>query len=132
MDMTVSIEKARVDVSLVHVDGNIDSSTYQEFEKRVQELIDEGARYVLIDLSHVPFLSSAGLRALNSLFYKLRSLAPDGSDEEMKQGIREGRYHSAHLKLASANRDVRQVLEISGFDMYLEILPDVTTALASF
>jgi anti-anti-sigma factor len=132
MDMTVSTEKARVDVSLVHVHGNIDSSTYQEFEKRVQELIDGGSRYVLIDLSHVPFLSSAGLRALNSLFYKMRSLAPDGSDEEMKQGIREGSYHSAHLKLAGANRDVRQVLEISGFDMYLEILPDVKTALASF
>ena len=132
MDMKVSTEKARVDVSLVHVDGNIDSSTYQEFEKRLQELIDGGARYVLIDLSHVSFLSSAGLRALNSLFYNLRSLAPDGSDEEMKQGIREGTYHSAHLKLAGANRDVRQVLEISGFDMYLEILPDVKTALASF
>lgn len=132
MDMTVTTEKARVDVSLVHVDGNIDSSTYQEFEKRVQELIDGGARYVLIDLSHVSFLSSAGLRALNSLFYKLRSLAPDSSDDEMKQGIREGTYHSAHLKLAGANRDVRQVLEISGFDMYLEILPDVKTALASF
>jgi anti-anti-sigma factor len=132
MDMTITNEKARVDVSLVHVDGNIDSSTYQEFEKRVQELIDGGARYVLIDLSHVAFLSSAGLRALNSLFYKMRSLAPDGSDEEMKQGIRAGTYHSAHLKLAGANRDVRQVLEISGFDMYLEILPDVKTALASF
>lgn len=132
MDMTVSTEKARVDVTLVHVHGNIDSSTYEAFEKRVQGLIDEGARYVLIDLSHVSFLSSAGLRALNSLFYSLRSLVHDRSDDEMKKGIREGSYHSAHFKLAGANRDVRQVLEISGFDMYLEILPDVKTALAAF
>ena len=132
MDMTVSTEKARVDVTLVHVHGNIDSSTYQAFEKSVEGLIGEGARYVLIDLSHVAFMSSAGLRALNSLFYKLRSLVQDRSEEEMKQGIREGTYHSAHLKLAGANKDVRQVLEISGFDMYLENLPDVKTALASF
>jgi len=132
MDISVSTEKARVDVTLVHVHGNIDSSTYEAFEKRVEALVDEGARYLLIDLSHVAFLSSAGLRALNSLFYKLRTLAPDGSDEEMKQGIREGTYHSTHLKLAGANKDVRQVLEISGFDMYLEVLPDVKTGLASF
>jgi anti-anti-sigma factor len=132
MDMTVSTEKARVDVTLVHVHGNIDSSTYQAFEKRVEGLIDEGARYVLIDLSHVAFMSSAGLRALNSLFYRMRSLVQDRSDEDMKKGIREGTYHSAHLKLAGANKDVRQVLEISGFDMYLENLPDVKTALASF
>lgn len=132
MDITVTTEKARVDVALVHVHGNIDSSSYEAFEKQVQRLIDEGARYILIDLSHVPFLSSAGLRALNSLFYKIRSLVQDRSEEEMKQGIREGTYHSAHLKLAAANKDVRQVLEISGFDMYLEILPDVKTALASF
>jgi anti-anti-sigma factor len=132
MDMTISTEKARVDVSLVHVHGNIDSSSYEAFEERVQELIDAGARYVLIDLSHVPFLSSAGLRALNSLFYKLRSLVQDRSDEEMKKGIREGTYHSAHFKLAGANQNVRQVLEMSGFDMYLDVLPDVKTALASF
>jgi len=132
MDISVSTEKARVDVTLVHVHGNIDSSSYEAFEKRVQGLIDEGARYVLIDLSHVPFLSSAGLRALNTLFYGLRALAPEASDADMKKGIREGTYHSAHLKLAGPNKDVRQVLEISGFDMYLEILPDVQAGLASF
>jgi anti-anti-sigma factor len=132
MDISVSTEKARVDVTLVHVHGNIDSSTYEAFEKRVEGLVDEGARYLLIDLSHVAFLSSAGLRALNSLFYKLRALAPEGSDDDMKKGIREGTFHSAHIKLAAANKDVRQVLEISGFDMYLEILPDVKTGLASF
>ena len=132
MDMTVSTEKARVDVTLVHVHGNIDSSTYQAFEKRVLGLIEEGARYVLIDLSHTPFMSSAGLRALNTIFYKLRSLVPDRSEEEMKQGIRDGTYRSAHLKLAGANKDVRQVLETTGFDMYLDNLPDVKTALAAF
>jgi len=132
MDMTVSTEKARVDVTLVHVHGNIDSSTYEAFEKRVLGLIDEGARYVLIDLSHTPFLSSAGLRALNAIFYRLRSLVQDRSEEEMKKGIRDGTYRSSHLKLAGANKDVRQVLEISGFDMYLDNLPDVKTALAAF
>jgi anti-anti-sigma regulatory factor len=77
-------------------------------------------------------VSSAGLRALNSLFQRLRSLAPEGTDEEMRKGIREGTFRSGHLKLAGVSKDVRQVLDISGLDMYLEILPDVKTALASF
>ena len=132
MDISVYTEKARVEVTVVHVHGNIDSNTYEAFEKQVGELIDAGALYLLIDLSHTAFLSSAGLRALNSLFYRLRSLAPENTDDEMKKGIREGTFHSAHLKLAGVNKDIRQVLEVSGFDMYLEVLPDVQTALASF
>jgi anti-anti-sigma factor len=132
MDISVSTEKGRVEVTVVHVDGNIDSSSYEDFEKQVQGLIEAGARYVLIDLSHVAFMSSAGLRALNGLFSRLRTLAPDGTEEEVMQGIRDGSYHSKHLKLLNPNKDVRQVLELSGFDMYLEIHKEFKEAVASF
>jgi anti-anti-sigma regulatory factor len=132
MDISVSTEKGRVEVTVVHVDGNIDSSSYEDFEKRVQGLIEAGARYVLIDLSHVAFMSSAGLRALNSLFSRLRILAPDGTEEEVKQGIRDGSYHSKHIKLLNPNKDVHQVLEMSGFDMYLEIHKELKEAVDSF
>ena len=132
MEISVFTEKARVDVTVVHVHGNIDANTYQEFQKRADEAIDGGARYLLIDLSHTAFVSSAGLRALNSLFHRLRTLDPEGTDQEMNKGIREGSFHSAHLKLAGANKDVRTVFDVSGLDMYLEILPDVKTALAAF
>lgn len=132
MDISVSTEKGRVDVTVVHVDGNIDSASYEAFEKRVREAIDGGARYVLIDLSHVPFMSSAGLRALNSLFEKLRALSPEGTEEEMRQGIREGTYHSSHLKLLNPNKNVLEVLELSGFDMYLEVHKEMKEAVGSF
>jgi len=132
MDISVSTEKARVDVTVLHVSGNFDSSSYEGFEKRANELIDGGARYLLVDLTNVPFLSSAGLRAINAIYSRLRSLAPDASEEEVRQGIRAGTYHSSHVKLLNPNKDVRQVLEMSGFDMYLEVHKDLQTALASF
>jgi hypothetical protein len=132
MDISVFTENARVPVTILHVHGNVDSGTYEAFQQRAEELIDGGARYLLIDLAHTGFLSSAGIRALNHLFYRLRELEPEGSDEEMKQGIRAGTFHSKHLKLAAVNKDIRGVLEVTGLDMYIECLPDVPTALASF
>jgi anti-anti-sigma factor len=132
MDISVSTEKARVDVTVLHVHGNVDSGTYEAFQKQAEDLIDGGARNLLIDLSHTAFLSSAGMRALNHLFYRLRELEPESTDDEMKQGIRAGTFHSAHLKVAGANKDIRQVLEVTGLDMYIEVFPDVQTALASF
>jgi anti-anti-sigma factor len=132
MDISVRTEKARVDVAVLHVHGNIDSGSYEAFQKQAEQLIEGGARNLLIDLSHTPFMSSAGIRALNALFYRLRGLGPEGTDDEMKQGIREGTFRSQHLKLAGANDDIRQVLEVTGMDMYIENFPDVQTALAAF
>ena len=86
MEIKVASENARVPVTVLHVDGNIDSSTYQAFQAKVDELIDGGARHLLIDLSHAPFVSSAGFRALHQIFNKLRSLQPDNklSEEDVK------------------------------------------------
>jgi anti-anti-sigma regulatory factor len=61
MKITVSAENARVPITVLHVAGSIDSSTYQEFQSTAQNLID-GARLYLVDLSQAPFVSSAGLR----------------------------------------------------------------------
>lgn len=76
MEIKVSTENRRVPVTVIHADGNIDSSTAGAFQKKVDELINGGARYILIDLSHVSFVSSAGLRVIHSIFNQLRMLHP--------------------------------------------------------
>ena len=134
MDIKASTESGSVSVTVVHVDGNIDSSTYEAFEAKVDELIDAGTRYILVDLSHVPFVSSAGLRVLHGTYNKLRTLHPDASltDEEVKKGIRAGTYKSPHLKLLNLSKEARKAFEISGYDMYIETFGDMKTAIASF
>lgn len=132
MQLQVTKENARVPVSVVHVEGNVDSSSYESFLSGVEEIINNGARYLLIDLSHVPFVSSAGLRALNILLNRLRALTPDVSDEEMRKGINDGTYHSPHLKLLNPSEATKTSLDGSGFSMFIDSFHDMKTALAAF
>jgi len=134
MEIKVSTESGRVPVTILHVDGNIDSSTYEQFQSTAKRLIDEGARYILVDLSHAPFVSSAGLRAFHTLFNDLRSRNPEAnlSDEQMKKGISAGTYKSPHLKLLNLSPETRTAFETSGFDMYIETFTDRNAAIASF
>lgn len=134
MEIKVSKESARVPVTVLHVDGNIDSSTYEKFQSTAKQLIDEGARYILVDLSHAPFVSSAGLRALHTVFNDLRSRNPESnlSDEQMRKGISAGTYKSPHLKLLNLSPETKIAFETSGFDMYIETFSDMKTAIASF
>lgn len=134
MEIKVSTEHGRVPVTVLHVDGNIDSATYETFKAKVDELINGGTRYILLDLSHVPFVSSAGLRAIHSIFNQLRSLHPDAnlSDEAVKQGIAAGTYKSPHLKLLNLSKETRTAFELSGFDMFIDTFTDRKEAIASF
>jgi anti-anti-sigma factor len=134
MEIKVSTESARVPVTVLHVDGNIDSSTYEKFEATAKKLIDEGARYILVDLSHAPFVSSAGLRALHTLFNELRSRHPDAnlSDEQVKKGISAGTYKSPHLKLLNLSPETKVAFQTTGFDMYIDTFTDKKAAIASF
>jgi len=134
MEIKVLTENGRVPVTVLHVDGNIDSRSYEEFELQVDKLIKEGARYILIDLSQAPFVSSAGLRALQHIFKQLHSLHPDSNlnTEETKQGIRAGTYKSSYLKLLNLSPEIRTAFKTSGFDMYIEAFTDRSTAIAAF
>lgn len=134
MEIKVSTENGRVPVTVMHVDGNIDSSTYEQFQSTAKKLIDEGARYILVDLSHAPFVSSAGLRALHMLFNELRSRNPEAnlSDEQIRRGISAGTYKSPHLKLLNLSPETKTAFETSGFDMYIDTFTNRNAALASF
>ncbi len=134
MEITVSIENARVPITVLHIDGNLDFATYELFKQKAEELIKAGARYILVDLAHSPFVSSAGLRALNQIDKELRAIHPDSNlgEEEMKKGISAGTYKSPHLKLVNLFNETKTVFKTSGFDMYIEIYDDMKTAIASF
>jgi len=134
METSTSTENGRVPVTILHVDGDIDSSNYQVFQNKAEELIDEGARYLLVDLTHSKFISSAGFRAINNIYKKLRTLNPDAnlSEEDIKRGISQGTYKSPHLKLLNLSDEIRTSFEMAGFDLFIETYTDHQTAVASF
>ena len=134
MEIKVFTENGRIPVTVMHVDGNIDSSTYDAFQSKAEEAIKTGARHILVDLAHTKFVSSAGLRALNNLFNQLRELDSESmmSEEELKNGIRAGTYKSPHLKLLNLSDSTRTAFEMAGFDMFIETYNDLKTAVDSF
>ncbi len=132
MDMTISHEQGRVPVTVFHLKGKLDATTHEQFEKQAREAFATGARNMLIDLSAVPYISSAGLRSLHMLFTMLRTNAPSESQEAMQKGIREGTFKSPHLKLLKPNANVLEALKLVGYDMYIEIHTDLQKAVASF
>lgn len=134
MDIQVTNANGRVPVTIMHVKGNIDAHSYEQFQTRAEELIEGGARHLLIDLSGSPFVSSAGLRALHHIFNELRTrdTGETLNEEQVRRGISAGTYKSPHLKLVHLSKEARTAFELSGFDMFIETYNDEKSAIASF
>ncbi len=128
--MEISTEKleGRVPVTVFRISGDFNRG--EPLKSKAVEAFEDGARNMLIDLSDVPYASSAGLRALHEIYNLLRDSSETSA--AVSQGLREGSYHSPHLKLLKPSKMVVEVLKMTGFDMFLEIFKDEKKALASF
>jgi anti-anti-sigma factor len=132
MDIVVSQEQARVPVTVFHIRGEIDIRTSDQLEAQAREAFEDGMRDLLLDLSGVPYISSAGLRALHYIFTLLRADSPGESEAAMYEGLRGGTFKSPHFKLLDPQPAVMEALRTAGYDMYLEIHRSLKGALASF
>lgn len=132
MDIEVSERRARVPITVIHVKGNVDASTYEAFQAMAEGAFHQGARYVLLDLSEVSYISSAGFRAISQIFKLLRGQLSPEAQSQMSRGLRDGSYKAPNLKLLGPNARVLEALRLAGFDTFLEIHEDVEKALNSF
>jgi anti-anti-sigma factor len=133
MEITTSSRTdGKVPVTVLHLKGDLDMKTHQDLENQVRQAYAEGVRYVLLDLTNLRYLTSAGLRAIHSAFNLLREGDSTESDAVVQKGMRGGVFKSAHLKLVNPSKSVREVLTIAGYDMFMEIHPDVDIAMRSF
>jgi len=132
MEITTSTENVRFPITIVHVNGDIDSATYQAFQAKLEEFIAAGARHILVDLSQSPYISSAGLRALHNIFNQLRALHKDADDEALRKSMSAGSYRSPYLKLVNLSAQAAEVFELGGFDTYIQVFSDMNKAVNSF
>ena len=72
MEITVSNQRGTVPVTVVQPHGDVDASNFSQLISKVQALQSEGVQDFILDLSDVPFMSSAGLVALHSIANMLR------------------------------------------------------------
>ena len=131
MQVTISQEQGRVPVTVFQIEGDIDVYSYEELQAKAEEAYQAGMRNLLLDLTNVKYVGSAGLRTFHDIFNMLREASPE-DDKALKRGLMDGSYKSPHFKLLNPSRDVSHVLATSGFDMFLEIHTDRKKAIASF
>lgn len=132
MEIVVSQETGRVPVTIFHISGEIAADSYEELEQQADEAFEAGMRDLLLDLTNVTFVSSSGLRAFHHIFTLLRTDSPEDSDDTVRKGVMAGTYKSPHLKLLRPSRTVLKALQVSGFDMFLDVHSDLKKAVDSF
>lgn len=138
MEISVERDTAGTPVTIMRLAGELDASNYREVIARVQALYAEGARRLLLDLSDVTFLSSAGLVALHSAALILRGQAPPDPEEgwnvfhTMSDEVEKQVGPDPHLRLLNPQPRVARVLDTSGFSRLLAVDSDRQAALAAF
>jgi len=136
MNLNISQAQGRVPVTVVDVHGDVDGSNYTDLITKGQEITKSGACNILMDLSDVRYMSSAGLLALHSIAMMARGgQAPDPeSGWEAFRAVARDQSGGGqqNVKLLNPQARVRKVLETAGFDRFFEIHSDLTAAVASF
>ena len=136
MQISFSKQEGRVPVTIMQLIGNLDASNYTDVIAQAQTVYDEGARDLLIDLSKVPYVSSAGLMSLHSvaLIFVGQSMKSKESGRPTFRSINAQNEKTVrlHVKLLSPQPDVEQVLETVGLTQFLDIFTDLETAAQSF
>ncbi len=98
-------------IALLEPDGSIDTRSALEFERKVRELLEGGARLFAIDFAEVELITSAGIRVLMMLAKRLQGIEGD-------------------LVLCALNDQVKTVFEIAGLTEQFRIVSSRQEALA--
>jgi anti-anti-sigma factor len=124
MEIAEKQKQGRVPVTVFELKGRINLGNAEELEKQARAAYNSGTCDMLLDLSEVESLTSAGLRAILSIYKML------GSGELNRSEDKPGK--SRHLKLLNPTPYVSKVLHTAGFEQYLEIFTNEEEAIASF
>jgi len=128
LTITASHIEGDVPVTILHLSGHLHGSTERELLDRARQALEDGSKYLLLDLSDVEVLTSAGLRAIHNIF----NLYTPQSDLNVIRQHGEEPYKSPYLKLVCPNPDVYYVLNIAGFLQNILIYNDLDEAASSF
>lgn len=133
MEITVTIHPAEHPIAIMQLKGEISAASYMEVVNKAQELYNNPARYLIIDLSGVTSVSSAGLVGLHKI-----ALVYSG-DPHMQVDKDESRPDFTHnsnarkfVKLLSPQPEVDEALRTAGLKLFFKVYTDLDTALQSF
>jgi len=114
-DIKISLDSSGTDgsISVVRVDGVIDTMTATELEKVMNSLLERNKYKIIVDLGGVDYISSAGWGIFIS-------------------NIREIRQHAGDIKLARMIPNVYEIFELLEFDSILRAFDSLEKAKNDF
>jgi len=101
------------EISIIYLKGYLDAHTAPEFENALQSLVDEGRVRIVVNLSELSYISSAGLGVFMGFIEDIRSKEGD-------------------IKLAEPNEKVFRVFDLLGFPVLYEIFDSEAEALEKY
>jgi hypothetical protein len=132
MEIMTSTVMARVPVTILRLQGNLDSHSAGYFDAQLRHLIDSGVKDILLDFSRVPYMSSVGIRSLSAAYNWLHPVQTGAEQKALSQALHDGSYHAPHLKLLNPSPGVLKILGLVALDRYLPVFTDEQTALADY
>ena len=132
MDIIVSHMQGHVPVTVFRIEERVNLGNAEELETAARQAVQNGTRDLLIDLTDVPSITSAGLRSLQIIYKLLSDTHMEQTGEETQMQPSGPGLKSRHLKLVNPSPYVRKVLHTAGFDMFLDIYENLPDAVASF
>ena len=134
MNFSTNQVSGRVPVTVLTLQGELDGSNYLDLIAKARELYQSGARYLVLDMSQVPFMSSAGIMALHSAALIMQgSQAPDPEQGwSALHDVTEKSKIQTSVKLLNLQPKVDRTVQLAGMKAFFEIYTDLTAAAASF
>jgi anti-anti-sigma factor len=136
MEIIISKSQDTPTLCVMKLRGALDGQSYENFITEAQKLYDTGTRNLLLDMSELTFLSSAGIAALHRIARVFR-----GEDranlEEGWSAIRamakdQNSSIQEHVKLLNPGENILKVLDTVGLKAFFEVFTDIHPAMASF
>lgn len=109
--MKIDIENKQ-DGALLHLEGKIIGDSVTKLKQTIEELIESGIKWLIIDLAEVPLMDSWALGTIIMAYMKLKE-------------------RNGKLMLLYAQKNIIDILNITKLNTLFEIHDNMQTALAS-
>ncbi len=112
MELTLNLKQVQ-NIVVLYPQGHINAHTVNEFEKKLEEIINSKNYNILINCEKLDYISSAGLGAIMGV-------------------IEEIRENSGDLRMCNMSESVYNIFDILGFTELYKIFKTEEEALKSF
>lgn len=132
MEITVTIHQAEHPIAIMQVKGEISAASYMEVVNKAQELFNNPARYLIIDLSGVTAVSSAGLVGLHKIALVYSGVPQQVDKDDSRPDFTHNSSARKFVKLLNPQPKVDEALRTAGLKLFFKVYTDLESAIQSF